>query len=127
MKTTHEFTCINCPLSCGLTLTEEDGEVLEVSGADCRVGEKYAVEEFRNPRRTVSTTVRVQGGVLPLLPVVSAAPIPKALVREAVRTLAAVAVEAPVEEGQVIYPDILGTGVDVIASRRLEAEAPGEL
>ncbi|NPV59470.1 MAG: DUF1667 domain-containing protein [Actinobacteria bacterium] len=125
MKKTHNYTCINCPLSCSLELTEEDGEVLEVRGADCKVGQKYAVEEFRNPRRTVSTTVRVQGGVLPLLPVVSAAPIPKALVREAVRTLAAVTVEAPVADGQVIYPDILGTGVDIIASRRLEAGVSG--
>ena len=121
MKKTHNYTCINCPLSCPLELTEEDGEVLEVKGADCRVGEKYAVEEFRNPRRTVSTTVRVKGGVLPLLPVVSAAPIPKALVRDAVRILAKLTVNAPVADGQVIYPDILGTGVDVIASRKLMA------
>ncbi len=120
MKRQHEFTCINCPLSCGLTLVEEDGEVLEVGGADCRTGEKYAVEEFRNPRRTVSTTVRVKGGVLPLLPVVSSAPIPKALVKEAVRTLSKLTVDAPVADGQVIYPDILGTGVDIIASRRLD-------
>ncbi|MBC7231379.1 MAG: DUF1667 domain-containing protein [Actinobacteria bacterium] len=126
MKKTHSYTCINCPLSCGLTLVEEDGEVLEVSGADCRVGEKYAVEEFRNPRRTVSTTVRVQGGVLPLLPVVSAAPIPKALVRDAVRMLSRLTVDAPVADGQVIYPDILGTGVDVVASRRLDAAGRGD-
>jgi len=121
MKKTHNYTCINCPLSCSLELTEEGGEILEVKGADCKVGEKYAVEEFRNPRRTVSTTVRVKGGVLPLLPVVSAAPIPKALVRDAVRILAKLTVNAPVADGQVIYPDILGTGVDVIASRKLMA------
>lgn len=126
MKRTHNYTCINCPLSCPLELTEEDGEVLEVRGADCKVGDKYAREEFENPRRTVSTTVRVQGGVLPLLPVVSAAPIPKALVRDAVRMLSGLTVNAPVADGQVIYPDIMGTGVDVVASRRLEARVSGE-
>lgn len=126
MKKTYNYTCINCPLSCPLELTEEDGEVLEVRGADCKVGQKYAVEEFHNPRRTVSTTVKVKGGVLPLLPVVSAAPIPKALVRDAVRILAKITVNAPVSEGQVIYPDILGTGVDIVASRRLESGVPGE-
>jgi CxxC motif-containing protein len=120
MKRRHEFTCINCPLSCSLVLSEEDGEVLEVSGSDCKVGEKYAVEEFENPQRMVSTTVKVEGGVLPLLPVVSASPIPKRMVREAVRALASVVVEAPVAEGQVVYGDILGTGVDVVASRRLD-------
>lgn len=124
MKKKHEFVCINCPLSCGLELIEEDGEVLEINGADCKVGEKYAEEEFRDPRRRVSTTVRVRDGVLPLLPVASASPIPKALVREAVRVLAEVVVEAPVADGQVIYPDILGTGVDIVSSRRLERGSP---
>jgi CxxC motif-containing protein len=120
MKKKHDFVCINCPLSCSLELTEEDGEVLEVSGADCKVGVKYAEEEFRNPRRMMSTTVKVEGGMLPLLPVVSASPIPKAMVREAVRALAEVVVRAPIADGEVIYRDILGTGVDIVSSRRLD-------
>lgn len=122
MKKTHSYTCINCPLSCGLELVEEDGEVLEVTGADCKVGVRYAEEEFRDPRRMMTTTVRVEGGVLPLLPVATTDPIPKRLVREAVEVLAQVTVEAPVEDGQVVYPDILDTGVDVISSRRLDRE-----
>lgn len=118
----HEFLCINCPLGCTLELSEENGEVLEVKGADCKVGEKYAVEEFKDPRRMVITTVRVSGGTLPLLPVVSEAPIPKRMIRDAVKELADVVVDAPIADGQVIYPDILGTGVDVVASRRLDSE-----
>jgi CxxC motif-containing protein len=120
MKNKHEFLCINCPIGCTLELSEEDGEILEIAGAECKVGEKYAEEEFRNPRRMVSTTVRVTGGALQLLPVVSASPIPKKMVREAVRVLADVVVKAPVADGQVIYPDIMGTGVDVVSSRKLE-------
>ncbi len=118
----HEFLCINCPLGCTLELSEENGEVLEVKGADCKVGEKYAVEEFKDPRRMVITTVRVSGGTLPLLPVVSEAPIPKRMIRDAVKALADVVVDAPIADGQVIYPDILATGVDVVASRRLDSE-----
>jgi CxxC motif-containing protein len=120
MKKKHDFVCINCPLSCSLELTEEDGEVLEVSGADCKVGVKYAEEEFRDPRRMVSTTVKVAGGVLPLIPVASSSPIPKRLIREAVKVLADVVVEAPITDGQVIYRDILGTGVDIVSSRPLD-------
>jgi CxxC motif-containing protein len=88
MKNKHEYLCINCPLGCTLELTEEDGEILEIAGAECKVGEKYAEEEFRNPRRMVTTTVRVSGGALPLLPVASESPIPKKLVRDAVKQLA---------------------------------------
>ncbi len=120
MRKKHAFTCIHCPLSCSLELVEEGGVVVQVSGNECEVGRRYAEEEFRDPRRMVTTTVRVRNGVIPLLPVVSTKPIPKPLVREAVRTLADVEVEAPIREGQVIYRDILGTGADMIASRRLD-------
>jgi len=119
LKKKHDFVCINCPLSCALELTEEEGEVLEVSGNECKIGVKYAEEEFRDPRRVVTTTVTAKDGVLPLLPVRTAEAIPKRLVVEAVGALAGLVVEAPVTDGQVIYPDIVGTGVDVIASRDL--------
>lgn len=119
MKNKHSFVCINCPLSCSLELTEEDGEVLEVTGNDCKVGARYAEEEFKDPRRVVTTTVPVREGILPLLPVRTEKAIPKRLVEDAVRALAGVVVEAPVRRGQVVYQDIMDTGVDVIASRDL--------
>lgn len=120
MKRSHTYTCINCPLSCSLELVEENGEVVEVTGNECEIGRRYAEEEFRDPRRMVTTTVKVENGILPLLPVVSTRPIPKSLVREAVRALADIVVEAPVREGQVVLPDILGTGADMVASRRMD-------
>ncbi|MGQ9537338.1 MAG: DUF1667 domain-containing protein [Actinomycetota bacterium] len=123
MRRKHTFICINCPLSCSLELVEEDGQVLEVSGNECEVGRRYAEEEFRDPRRVVTTTVKVRNGVLPLLPVVSTRPIPKSLVWEAVKALSDVEVEAPVRDGEVIYRDILGTGADMVASRRLDRMA----
>ena len=122
MKSRHNFTCINCPISCSLELTEENGEVLEVAGAECKLGEKYAVEEFRDPRRVVTTTVKVKNGMLPLLPVRTVSPIPKDLVKETVKTLAGLVVDAPVENEQIVYANILDTGVDVISSRELDAE-----
>lgn len=117
MSSSHEFTCISCPLSCQLELVEEGGEVLEVKGAECRQGEKYAVAEFTDPRRMVTTTVWARGGTLPLLPVRSSEAIPKRLVRDAVAALVSVTVEAPVKEGQVVLADAAGTGVDIVASR----------
>ena len=117
MATKHNFVCINCPLSCPLELTEENGEVLEVTGNDCKVGARYAEEEFKDPRRVVTTTIPVRNGALPLLPVRTVEAIPKRLVVEAVRALDGLAVDAPVKKGQVIYTDLVGTGVDVIASR----------
>lgn len=120
MTSKHEYTCINCPLSCALELTEDEGEVLGVTGEGCKVGTKYARQEFTDAQRVVTTTVPVRDGSLPLLPVRSAGTIPKRLVMTAARELATVVVEAPVKNGQVILHDLLGTGVDVIASRDLE-------
>lgn len=119
MKNRHSFVCINCPLSCSLELTEENGEVLEVTGNDCKVGARYAEEEFRDPRRVMTTTVAVRDGTLPLLPVRTDRAIPKRLVADAVMALAGMVVEAPISGGQIVYPDIVDTGVDVIASRDL--------
>ncbi len=116
----HDLVCINCPLSCALELYDEGGEVKEVKGAECKIGQRYAVEEFKNPRRLLTTTVKAVGGLVPMLPVRSAEPIPRALLKDAVTTLARLVVDAPVAVGQVIYPDILGTGTDIIASRALE-------
>jgi CxxC motif-containing protein len=123
MRNSHSFTCINCPLSCSLELIEEDGEVVEVRGNECKVGKKYAEEEFRNPQRMVTTTITVRGGALPLLPVVSEGPVPKGMVRDAVKVLSGVSVDAPVEEGQVVFEDILGTGINIISSRKLDKSA----
>ena len=120
----HDFICINCPLSCSLELYEEGGRVQEVKGADCKIGEKYAAEEYSNPRRVLTTTVKARHGIVTLLPVRSTGAIPKRLVRDAVRALAGVAVDAPVNKGQVIFKDILETGIDVVASRHLE-KVPG--
>jgi CxxC motif-containing protein len=120
MRNKHDFVCINCPLSCSLELIEENGKVLEVSGNECKVGKKYAEEEFKDPRRMVTTTVRVKDGMLPLLPVVSESPIPKNKVREAVKVLSDLVLDAPIEDRQVIYEDILGTGINVISSRKLD-------
>ena len=119
MTETHNYTCINCPMSCSLELKEEDGKVLEVTGNDCKVGARYAEEEFTDPRRVVTTTVGVLGGVLPLLPVRTETAIPKRLIWDAVNQIADVVVDAPVKNGQRLLRDVAGTGVDVIATRDL--------
>jgi CxxC motif-containing protein len=128
MTSRHEYTCVNCPMSCSLELTEENGAIAEVTGQQCKVGRRYAEEEFTDPRRVLTTTVPVTNGALRLLPVRSAEAIPKRLLLQAARVLSGVVVDAPVTGGQVILGDVLGTGVDVISSRELgraEGRPPG--
>ena len=65
---TKVLNCINCPLSCELTATVEDGVVTNVTGNFCPRGAQYAKEELTAPTRMLTSTVRVDGGRLPLLP-----------------------------------------------------------
>lgn len=117
---THHFTCIKCPLSCQVELIEDTGTVLEIKGCTCNQGEQYALDEFSNPLRMLTTTIRVTEGILPVVPVRSRAPLPKSLIPDCVSVLSTTEIEAPVMCGQIICCNILDTGVDIIASRDLE-------
>ena len=109
------IVCIQCPLGCRIKVEETD-QGYRCRGHQCPRGESYAVQEVRDPRRVLTTTVRVTDGVKPLLPVRSETAIPKDCLKDAVVFLSTVVVEAPVKKGQVIIGDICGTGVNVIAS-----------
>lgn len=117
---TKQLNCINCPMGCLLTVTLEDGEVVKVEGNTCPRGETYAHQELTDPQRMLTSTVRVEGGALPLLPVVSKSTLPKGRIMDCAEALRSVAVQAPVKTGDVIVSNILGLGVDIIASRDME-------
>ncbi|MDR1629618.1 MAG: DUF1667 domain-containing protein [Oscillospiraceae bacterium] len=111
-----EMTCVSCPLGCLLTVVFEDGKALSVTGNSCKRGIAYAETEMTNPTRMLTTTVKVRGGVLPVLPVKSDKPVPKSRMFECMRVINAVVLDAPVHIGDVVIKDILGTGIDVIAT-----------
>ena len=53
------------------------------------------------------------------LSVKTAAPIPKSLIFDCLTELRKVSVTAPVKIGDVVLPDVCGTGVDVVAARNI--------
>lgn len=114
---TRELICINCPLGCALTVTLENGEVTRVTGNTCPRGEAYARKECTNPTRIVTTTVRVEGGRLPVVSVKTASDIPKGKIADCVTALKDVKVKAPVHIGDVILENAAGTGVNIIATK----------
>ena len=64
-----ELICITCPVGCTLDVTHDGGAIVEVDGQTCRRGIEYAEQELTDPRRMVTTTVRIRGSLHPLLPV----------------------------------------------------------
>ena len=109
-------------MGCTLEVTREGETIVDVTGTGCKRGLAYAQAELTDPRRMVASTVRVRGGIHPLVPVYTEAPFPKPRILDLLAELRQVELEAPVRVGQVVLPRALGTDVNVLASRDLPAE-----
>ena len=115
------LNCINCPMGCEITVEIKDGIITKLAGNNCHRGEVYTREEITAPKRMLTSTVRIAGAALPLLPVVSAGVLPKERVRDCAAFLRQVRAEAPVKAGDIIVDNILGLGVDIAASRDMDS------
>ncbi len=116
---TTRLICITCPKGCALEVTREGETILEVKGHGCKRGPDYVKAELTDPRRMVATTVKIAGGLHPLLPVYTASPFPRPKIFDLLAELIKIEVSAPVQSGQVILEDALGTGINILASRSM--------
>ncbi|MCC5896698.1 MAG: DUF1667 domain-containing protein [Phormidium sp. GEM2.Bin31] len=124
-ETTH-YLCIGCPMGCRLEVDDVDGEVVEVRGNSCRRGDAYGRQEHVAPTRMVTTTVRVENGRWARLPVKTRDAIPKELMGDLCDALHTLTLQAPISMGDVVLPNALDTGVDVVASRDMPVEGNRE-
>ncbi|HPU08382.1 MAG TPA: DUF1667 domain-containing protein [Candidatus Atribacteria bacterium] len=113
-----ELICIVCPLGCSLSVTKSDDRIRVRGG--CKKGEKYVKEEITNPRRVVTTTLRIKNGVWPRVPVRTSSPFPRDKIPELMKFLSSLEVEAPQKRGEVIAKNLLGEGVDLVVTRTIE-------
>ncbi|PIU67830.1 MAG: molybdopterin oxidoreductase [Armatimonadetes bacterium CG07_land_8_20_14_0_80_40_9] len=119
MDKSLDLTCIACPLGCRIKLKVKGKKILNLEGNQCRRGEDYAQAEFTNPLRMLTTTVQIKGAHLPLLPIRTSTPLPKGMLDPALNLLAKKRVKAPVKMGDIIIKNILGSKVDIVATRDL--------
>ena len=113
------FTCIICPNGCEVEAEYEETEVLSVSGNLCPKGKAYVVQELTDPRRTIASSVRVEGGELPLTSVRLTRPIPKNRIFDAMREIRKIRLQAPVRIGDVAIAGLLGLDSDVIVTKNV--------
>lgn len=116
-----EFTCICCPIGCRI-LVEKTGEQLKITGNNCPKGEKYVRDEMLNPKRVLTSIVRVTGGEIPVLSVKTKGEVPKDKIWECVNVLRDISVKAPIKCGDMILENILGTGIDIVATKDVEVK-----
>ncbi len=115
--------CVACPMGCAVTVDIADnGEILSVSGNTCKRGDTYAKAECTNPVRSLATTVKVNGGVYNVVPCKSAGSLPKNMIMDCMKVINAAQADAPVALGDILVKNILGTGIDIIATNHCPAK-----
>ena len=117
----RNLICIGCPMGCHLTVEIKDGTVVSVSGNTCKRGDSYARSEVTAPVRAVTSTVKVLCGKASVVSVKTKKDIPKEKIVACVEALKKLQIEAPVHIGDVIATNIADTGVDVVATKNVEA------
>lgn len=115
----REMVCIVCPNGCRLKIDDEG----KVAGNMCPRGAEYAVSELTHPTRVVTSTVKVNGAMYKRCPVKTNGAIPKEKIFDAMKLLENVTLTAPVHIGDVVIGDVLGTGIDFVASKNMEESA----
>ena len=118
-----QFTCVVCPTSCEVNAEWNETELQNTDHAQCKLAWDFVRGEIFDPRRMVTTTVRVDDGDLPLVSVKTDPPVPKKTVFEVMQHLAHVVVKAPVNIGDIVVTDVLGTGSNVVATKKIARKA----
>lgn len=115
-----DVTCINCPIGCRMTVeVGDDGEVT-VAGNTCAAGVKHAKQEAIDPRRMVTSIVRVENSDnINTLSVKTKEPVPKNKIFDVMNALKPIKVSGHVNIGDVILKSVADTGVDIIATSKI--------
>ena len=116
LRMKKNLICVSCPLGCPIEVEIENGGILSVTGNTCKRGDKYARDELTNPVRSLTTTVKLVGGNLPVVPVKSSKPVPKDKMFQCMKLINEASIKAPVKIGDVVIKDILGSGADIVVT-----------
>lgn len=115
------WICITCPEGCEIRAQlDENGAVTAVFGNRCPRGEQYVKNEAVHPVRQLSSTILLDGGKQPLVPVRTSQPIPKESIPAVMAEIRAAHVAAPVRRGQILLENVAGTGACIVSSADAE-------
>jgi len=103
-----------------MELEIEDGELKTVQHNSCKRGIDYAKQEFYDPRRMVTTTAAVSGGVIKRVPVRTSKPLPVTYIAALLEAIHTLRLQAPLSIGESVITNFSDTGVDVVTTRNLQ-------
>lgn len=111
-----DLTCIVCPRGCRLHI--DDNNV--VTGNFCPRGAKYAIDELTNPKRMITSILRVKNREDLMVSVKTENSIPKGMIFDVLEVIKKVEVNAPIHIGDVLIKNVLGTGVNIVATKEIQ-------
>ncbi|WP_315116181.1 DUF1667 domain-containing protein [uncultured Clostridium sp.] len=115
-----EITCIICPNGCELSVDLEGKNIKNVGGALCKRGEEYVTQEIQDPKRTISSLIKINNGEMPLVSVRTTKAIAKGKIFDIIEEIKKIEVDAPIKVNEVIIENILGLGSDIIATSSVD-------
>jgi CxxC motif-containing protein len=111
----RKMICISCPLGCSLEVNILDDDI-EIKGNKCKRGEQYGLNEIKDPKRIVTSTIRVLNGKKSLASVKTDKEISKMKMFDIINVINTIQVDAPVKVGDVLIKNIFETGVNIVAT-----------
>ncbi|MCX7845949.1 MAG: DUF1667 domain-containing protein [Dictyoglomaceae bacterium] len=126
-----KFVCVQCPIGCKLIIEIRDDEnsIRNIEGYKCKRGVEYAEDEIRDPKRILTTSIKVIGGELPLVSVKTDKPISIKYIKDVMNVIKNYKIKAPIKRGDIIIQNIVNTKVNIVATRtvkRLEKISPSK-
>ena len=115
--------CKVCPVGCNLKITIDKSNPLsyKVEGNTCGRGADYGIKEILEPSRVITSRVILKNGPMSRLPVKTNGIVPENLVDQCMEIIKTTVVSAPVNTGDIIIENILNTGVDLVAARKVNS------
>lgn len=121
MTVEKEITCVVCPIGCKIIVTNEEMNRGVIKGNKCKKGIEYTRNEVLNPRRMLTSSIRVYGGEWPLVSVKSSKPVPKDKIFTILTALHKMVIQAPVYSQQCLMKNVLNIGIDIIATKTVRS------
>jgi CxxC motif-containing protein len=111
-----KLTCIMCPIGCELDVCGNEDKI-EVTGNKCDKGIDFAREEVFAPKRNLATSVPINGRQFRMVSVRLSDRVPRHRLFDVLKEISRLRPVPPVKRGQVLIPNVLNSGADVIATR----------
>lgn len=110
-----EITCIVCPIGCRILIDNES-----ISNYKCKRGLNYAIQELKNPKRNLTTTIKAINLSKRRVAVKLDKEIPKEMIFDVLKEIKKVKIDKKVKRGEIILENILNLGVNLISQESVD-------